>query len=145
MEHRPEFTIIAGPNGAGKIRLCPFYISTSVCSTTSPSSTVIPSTARSSLFTSARATPTRSLTIRRSGSASSLRIVSMRCDKGIESPSGNPRRNPRQTGSRSLLFRHLPLFRCYHLECLADEGVKMKQRRCRFVSGTARVSCPDAP
>lgn len=28
MERRPEFTIIAVPNGAGKSRLCPFYVST---------------------------------------------------------------------------------------------------------------------
>ena len=67
------------------------------------------------------------------------------CDKGIETPSGNPRRSPRQTGSRYLLFRPLPLFRCYHLEHLAEEGVKMKQRRRRVVSGTARVLCPGAP
>lgn len=28
MGRRPEFTIIAGPDGAGKSRLCPFYVST---------------------------------------------------------------------------------------------------------------------
>lgn len=28
MERRPELTIIAGSNGAGKSRLCPFYVST---------------------------------------------------------------------------------------------------------------------
>ena len=27
MERRPELTIIAGPNGAGMSRLCPFYVS----------------------------------------------------------------------------------------------------------------------
>ncbi len=29
MERRPELTIIAGPNGVGKSRLCPFYVSKS--------------------------------------------------------------------------------------------------------------------
>lgn len=28
MERRPEFTVIAGPNDAGKSRLCPLYVST---------------------------------------------------------------------------------------------------------------------
>lgn len=28
MEHRPEFTTIDGPNGEGKSRLCPSYVST---------------------------------------------------------------------------------------------------------------------